>query len=188
MRAVIRRFNAFLSRRLKIFPFCDAEDCLVRLQITKASHRVGLLGGIVEEGEPVLAIHLWNEHVPKMTAEGSDLAWAALTGRLFVQSLHAAGKHIRENINLDGIRAVCGATAVFSPFHPSGAVELMQRLGFTVLPYRSPLGRFGEFWENFYSWWIIWVYNPAGLRGRRFWDLRRSEIWMPIEEFLRRYG
>jgi hypothetical protein len=188
VRAVIRRFDLCLSRALKIFRFTDAEDCLLRLQITTARNQVHLPRHCVQAGETVLAIHLWNEHVPPLARGGSDLAWAARTGRLFLQSLHAAGKYVCGHPELAGLPAVCGATAVFSPFQRSGGSELMRRLGFTVLPYRGPLGRFGEFWENFYSWWIIWAYNPAGLRRRRFGDLRRAEIWMPMDEFISRYG
>jgi hypothetical protein len=188
VRAVIRRFDGYLSRTEKIFTFTDAENCLLRLQIARAPYRVEFAGQSVEAGEAVLAIHLWNEHIPKLAPEGSDLAWAAQTGRLFVQSLHAAGEYVRGNSGLARLRAVRGITALFSPFQRSGGVELMQRLGFTVLPYLNPLGRFGEFWENFYSWWVIWAYNPTSLRGRRFMDQRRSEIWMSMDEFLRRYG
>jgi len=64
----------------------------------------------------------------------------------------------------------------------------MQRLGFTVTPYRSPLGRFGEFWENLYAYGLIWAYNPASVHQRQLLGLHRTEMWMPADEFLRRYG
>jgi len=65
---------------------------------------------------------------------------------------------------------------------------MLQRLGFTVIPYHRSLGAFGEFWENFYTWMLMWTYNPGSLRYRGLWGLRRAEIWMSAEEFLRRYG
>ena len=64
----------------------------------------------------------------------------------------------------------------------------MQRLGFAVRPHHSALGRFGEFWENFYTWWVMWTYNPRSLDGRRLIRLERMEIWIQAENFLRRYG
>jgi hypothetical protein len=57
-----------------------------------------------------------------------------------------------------------------------------------VLPYHRPLGKFGEFWENFFSWWLMWTYNDASLHSREFWRLQRTEIWMTADEFIRRYG
>ena len=160
----------------------------MRLQITKASHQVHLSGHVIATGEPVLAIHLWNEHLPVQPPTGSDLAWATRFGRMFVKSLHILGGYLREHPELSHLHAVYGATALFSPFTRSGGQELMVRWGFTVLPYHSPLGRFGEFWENFYSWWVIWAYNPPSMRQHRMSGLRRSEVWILTEEFLRRYG
>jgi len=64
----------------------------------------------------------------------------------------------------------------------------MQRLGFMVLPYYRPFGAFGEFWENFYSWVLIWTYNPASMHNHHFLASRRAEIWMLADEFMKRYG
>ena len=188
MRALILRFDSWLSRREGIFEFTRAQDCLLRLQIARASRRTVFSEADIGAGEGVLAIHLWNDHIPPLPSGMWDLAWAARTGHLFVRSLHAAGEYVRGRPDLARLRAVRGTTAIFSPFDPAGGAKLMRRLGFAVLPYASPLGRFGEFWENFYSWWIIWAYNPAALRGRGWLDLRRSDLWMPMGEFLRRYG
>jgi hypothetical protein len=67
-------------------------------------------------------------------------------------------------------------------------MQMMQRLGFIMLPYHRPLGRFGEFWENLFSWWLMWAYNDSSLLRRSFWRLQRTEMWMTREEFLRRFA
>ncbi len=64
----------------------------------------------------------------------------------------------------------------------------MQSFGFTVLPYHNPLGKFGEFWENLFSWWLMYAFNTASMDTRKFWQLERTEIWMDRDEFIRRYG
>jgi len=61
-------------------------------------------------------------------------------------------------------------------------------LGFTVLPYYRPMGRFGEFWENLFSWWLMWTFNTSSLYSRKFWYLQRTEIWMTRDDFLQRFG
>ncbi len=188
MRALIRRLDALLRRACGVFEFCDNENCLLRLQITQASHTLHLDSQVVETGEPVLAIHLWNKHIPPLPPAGPDLAWATRTRRLFIRSLRAVASQMRHDPSLDGVRAVGGATALFAPGKRAGGAHLMQRLGFKVMPYHRPLGCFGEFWENFYSWWIAWTFNTASLRQRRLIHLHRSEVWMPAEEFLSRYG
>ena len=136
----------------------------------------------------MVGLHLWNEHLPLVPPEGADLACATRTARLWAHSLRLAARHVQKDPRLADARAIVGATALLDPDGQAGSVKLMQRLGFTVLPYHSPLGRFGEFWENFYSWWILWTYNPASLRHRRLFHLHRAEIWMAKDEFLSRYG
>jgi hypothetical protein len=57
-----------------------------------------------------------------------------------------------------------------------------------VFPYRGPLARFGEFWENLYTWGLMWTFNAASLRHRSLLRLRRAEVWMSAAELLARYG
>ncbi len=66
--------------------------------------------------------------------------------------------------------------------------RLLQRLGFTILPYHGSTGSFGEFWENFYTWLLIWTYNPASLRSHPLLGLQRNELWTTKARFLQRFG
>jgi hypothetical protein len=103
-------------------------------------------------------------------------------------SYRAAARWLADQPRMADVRAVGGVTALIAPDGGGGSVRLMQRLGFEVLPYRNPLGRFGEFWENLYTWWLMWAYNAASLRHRRLLRLRRTEFWMSARAFLERYG
>ncbi len=188
MRALIRRFDALLSRAYGIFEFCDDGNCVLRLQIAETRRTLRFAGQEVCVGEPVLLLHLWNEHVPPLPQGGPDLAWAAQMRRLFIQSLRAVAVQMRQDPRLARVRAVGGSTTILSPDSHSGGRRFMQRLGFTVLPYHSPMGRFGEFWENFYAWWLMWTFNVASLRHRKLLYLHRTEIWMLADEFVSRYG
>ena len=76
---------------------------------------------------------------------------------------------------------------LFAAGDGSSGERLFTRLGFTVFPYQSPLGRFGEFWENFYTWALMWAYNAVSLRQRQLLALDRTESWITSGEFLRRY-
>jgi hypothetical protein len=188
MRAVIRRFDAFLRWAYGVFEFTDDADCVLRLQLTKAHRTLDLPGRIIHPGEPVLGLHLWNEHLPPLPRDGPDLAWAIRMQRIFVRSLHAVAEQMTRDVRLSAVRAVGGVTVLLSPAGHPGGVRLMERLGFAVVPYHSPLGRFGEFWENFYAWWIMWTFNAVSLRYRQLVHLQRLEVWMSADEFLSRYG
>jgi hypothetical protein len=188
MRALIRHFDTLVRRANGVLEFCDDEECLLRLQVARAPRTLHLEGQVVEAGEPVLILHLWNEHIPPLPQTGPDLAWAVRGYRMFIRSLCAVARQMQNDPRLAGVRAVGGVTVLFGPAGNSDKASLVQRLGFSVMPYHGPLGRFGEFWENFYSWWIMWTFNAASLQHRRLVHLRRVEIWMPVERFLNHYG
>jgi hypothetical protein len=71
---------------------------------------------------------------------------------------------------------------------PHAAARRRPCPGFVVRPYRNRFGRFGEFWENLYTWFIMWTFNAASLHGRRVLGLRRMEMWMTAEDFVQRFG
>jgi hypothetical protein len=188
MRTLMRRFDAFMLRALGIFEFSDDPECVLRLQITQSPRTLHLDGYMVNAGEPVLELHLWNEHIPPLPPSGPDLAWATLVRRLLIRSFRAVGEQFSCDPRLADVRAVGGVMSWLSiKGHPAGEL-LLRRLGFTVMPSHNPLGRFGEFWENLYAWLIMWTFNAASLRGRQLLNMRRAEMWMPVEDFLSRYG
>jgi hypothetical protein len=188
VRFLVHGLDALLRRAYGVFEFCQEPDCLLRLQVGRAPRSLILEGQVVQAGEPVLLLHLWNEHLPRLPRSGPDLAWAKAAQRAFLRSLQAVAVYLQSQPELEHIAAVGGVTALLFTAGRDGGSRLMERLGFTVLPYRGPLGRFGEFWENFYSWMLIWAYNPAGLRYRPLFKLRRAEIWMLKADFIRRFG
>lgn len=188
MRALIRLLDAAVRRARGVFTFCEQEDCLLRLQLSRAGHELRFSDSRVPPGAPVLELHLWNEHVPPLPHSGPDLAWAIRLKRMFVSSLRAVGEQMRRDQQLASVRAVGGVTSLLSLDGNSSGAVVFQHLGFTVSPYHHPLGQFGAFWNNLYGWWLMWTFNPISLRSRRFSDLQRVEIWMTAEEFLHRYG
>jgi YkoP domain len=191
MRCVIRRFDAFLRRCYGVedlFPEQSDLVCILRVRLTHAARAVALPDGRIPVGAPVLELHLWNERIPRIPPGGPDLAWARRTQRLFVDSLREVARRLRSDSRLAGVQAVTGATVLI--FSPDGLDRnrLMKRLGFAVFPVRNPLGRFGRFWENAYTWAIMWTYNPASLRLRRFRQMRRDEFWMTRSKFVEGFG
>ena len=170
-----------------MFEFCDDPDCLWRLRLTRLSQPVCLPDGQVPAGAPVIELHLWNEHVPPIPPQGPNLAWAMRSACMLIESTHALGRHMRRDARLADVQAVGAVTMLIFPGDQSGGEKMISRLGFSLFPHRAALGRFGEFWENFYAWWLMWTYNAASLRRRQLWHLRRAEMWMSASEFLRRY-
>ena len=186
LRLVIRNFDAWLCHTQGVFEFCQSPECLLRLQLTQAPHNLRLPDMTLQAGEPILLLHLWNERLTRIPAQGPDLGWAKPMQRRFLYSLGLVVGYIQQSPKLANVRAVGGVTVLAGPDN-DGGIHLLQRLGFTLIPYHRRLGAFGEFWENFYTWLLTWTYNPGGLRYRGLWGLRRMEIWMSVEEFERRF-
>jgi hypothetical protein len=187
VRALIRHFDAGMRRAQGVFEFCDDETCLFRLQITSTRRDLLLDQVTLPKGSAVLELHLWNEHLLALPPTGPDLAWANRMRCLFMDSLYAVGRHLEIDPRLAKVQAVGGISGLLSTGERSSGERMIRRLGFAVWPYRSRLGGFGIFWENFYSWCLMWAYNPVSLNRRQLLRLRRVEFWMPADEFLQRF-
>lgn len=188
LRAIIRRFDGWLSRVEGVEPFTDDPRCIMRIQAGRAKFDLVLPDGVIPRGADVLLPHLWNERMPRIPAAGPDLAYAAGFQQRIIASLKLIAQHLESAPALRAVQAVGGVTAHISLEHAHGGRAMLQRLGFTILPYHRPFGAFGEFWENFYTWWLMWTYNPASTQHRKLWGLHRTEFWMTKNGFLEKYG
>ncbi len=188
MKQIIRGFDRFLRWALGVFEFCGEDDCLLRVRRTALSRSLTLAGQTYAVGTAMIELHLWNEHLPRLPAAGPDLAWAVRTQRRLVKSFRALARQMPRDPRLADAILVGGVTVLPLAGAHAGGVKLFQQLGFTILPYHNPLGRFGEFWENLYTWGVMWAFNEPTLAGRGLLRLHRSEIWMTAAELLYRYG
>ena len=127
--------------------------------------------------------------MPGMPESGQDLAWAARSWRLFLGSLERLARVVERSPQLAEARALGGSNSLFTlRGGPSSGARLMQKTGFTVVPYYRPWGSIGEWWENTYSWWLFWAYNPGSMKSREYDRLERTEVWMTVSELIRRFG
>jgi len=188
LRGGVRLIDRLLSNSLGVYIFTDEPDCILRIQYTQAAHSVIIGNERILKGEPILGIHVWNERMPKIPAQGATLDWALEFRRRVIFSFREIAKEMRKDPKYEQARALYGASVLFSFSDHIGGIRVLQRLGFTVLPYQRSMGKFGIFWENLFSWWLMWTYNTASMNSRQFFNLQRTEIWMLADEFLRRYG
>lgn len=187
MRTAVRWIDRTLCMHQGVYEYSQDPECILRLQHRSSAHTVAVGAQSVLKGEPVLALHAWNARMPSIPAQGADFTWGLQFRRRLVHSFEIIARLIREDPHYAKIQAVCGNSALFSFSEHLGGVQLMQHLGFIVIPSHRPLGRFGEFWENLFSWWLMWTYNASSLHSRKFWRLQRTEIWMTRNEFLQRF-
>jgi hypothetical protein len=186
--AFVRLIDAILRRASHIQTFSTDRRCILRTSLTTADHEIRLASTAIPEGSPLLLIHFWNERMPAIPPEGADFRWAVDSQKRFIHSLRLLHSWALEQGLLKTVKAIGGATVLISPEVSIAQQRLLEHLGFEVTDYHSGLGSFGEFWENLFTWALMSTYNPGTLHGKRFRDIRRTDIWMPVETFNELYG
>lgn len=187
LRTAIHSFDNWFSLQTHVQIFTDDTQCLGRIRLDRVPHPLVLPDGVIPSGAGALMLHLWNEHSPLIPAQGPDFAWALEVYRRTIYSFRLIARHIQGTPGLQDVRAIGGIHSHIILGSPDGGRIMLEKLGFTILPYHRPLGAFGEFWENFYSWWLMWAYNPESTRRRSMFNLQRTEFWISREVFLKKY-
>ncbi len=179
-RQAIRSFDAFLRWAYRIEEFTQDSECIVRLGPGRCGWTVRLSDGtVLHPGDALLEMHLWNEHLPPIPPEGHTVAWGARLLYLMRRSLDLLAEYVLGEPRLSHIQALHGILPI-----PGGKAlprweRALRHLGFEVV--RPPSGwwhTFAAFWENLYTWAIIWAFNPPSLRRRRFGRMVRCHVWL----------
>ncbi|HLJ64162.1 MAG TPA: hypothetical protein VKT70_08660 [Stellaceae bacterium] len=179
--------DAILRQRMGIHEFTDDPLCLFRLALTASPHPLLLSDGrLIDEGEEILELHLWNEHLPQIPASGPNTAWASLMKRRVRYSFMCVAAHLESERDLDGVGAVTGAPHFASRLGALQMARTAERFGFDIMPTKGTARLHGVV-ESLLAWTLTWAFNPASLRTSN--GLRpRYEIWISRDKFLRCYG
>ena len=186
MRSIIHAIDWLLRECNGVFEFCDDPDCVFRVSIGVSKYPLRVPDGKIPAGTKVLEVHFWNENIPPMAPTGPTLSWAVKFRRMVASSTRLMAGAMKKDPRLAGVQAVGGVTPLVAPGHGSALERIFIRLGFTIKQHQNPRGRFMEFWEEVYAWFLMWAFangNHPNLRG-----LRRSDFWMSTDDFLRLYG
>jgi len=98
-------------------------------------------------------------------------------------------QYLQTEESLKDVDSIGGVTShvLFSGPNNSGS-SMLRRLGFTLSPFPHPLKKFGLIFENFYTWVLMWTFNPATLQSHNLFKMQRIEGWIGTADFLERYG
>ncbi len=184
----IRFLDRLLRRAYGIYEFWSAPDCIFRVSVSEADRRIELPGLTLEKGARLVELHFWNEHMPRLPEGGPTVSWAKQLLRQVDRSFREVAKRAASDARLAGAQAIGGVMIAFEDEAGFGAVAVLERLGFRVAPYRNPHGELAEFWSRLYSWVLLRAYQRHSLRGRRVSQLHRVDLWMPMADFMSRYG
>lgn len=150
-----------------VYEYSGDPFCVFRIQRAQAEADVLLKDGTrIAAGDPVLNLHLWNEHVPPMGSDGATVAWARESMRRVDRSLRDLARHLKWTRTLDDIVALRGdmrlgtaqqqmaRLAAHYGFEPAGvnSIDLSSR---TVQ----------RFAENVFIFLLVMATNPVALRA-----------------------
>jgi hypothetical protein len=145
LRQVIRGVDARLRRSIGIVEFDRSADALVRIAVGHAEREIRLSDGTrLRPGEPVLELHLWNEHLQRLPPEGPTLRWAVATRRQVARSLTRLAAYVLAAPELDGVKALCIKPAFASRTLARDLGWLVAKHGFESVAERGkPAARYG---------------------------------------------
>jgi hypothetical protein len=149
MQAAVFSLDRWLCRRQGIYEFSNDPKCLFRVQCVRLDAPVELTDGTrVPAGGRVLALHLWNEHVPRMGRRGPTLAWACRTDRAMRRSLRELTAYLATQPDLGDIAAICADMRFNGSSQAGRPGRLLGHYGFEAIPgdndRRGVLHRIGD--------------------------------------------
>lgn len=181
--------DRWLCRRFGIYEYSSRGDCLFRAELGRAEQTVRLSDGVrVRIGDPLLELHLWNEHVPPMGRRPS-VAWGRRTARVMDASLRELARYLSQSPEARSVVALRAQMRLRTDRQSAQLASIFRRFGFEAVP-QSPAERPGplrQFGENFLVALLMLAANPISLRSGL---LRRNcaRVIISREAFLRRFG
>jgi hypothetical protein len=169
---VIFALDRWLRQRQAIYEYTCNPTCLFRIQRGCATERLLLADGTeICSHDPVLNIHLWNEHMPVMGDRGPTLAWARELSCGLDTSLRELALHLGRRPDLKDIRALRADMRLSSSKQMRQLARISGRYGFErLVTYEvRPWACLREFGENILLLLLVLATNPVALRSAAFW-------------------
>lgn len=189
-RAGVRAIDLALQRHYRLFLFSEAPACILRLTPTVSARAVTLRDGTgVARGEPILELHLWNERLPALPRNGATLTWGVTFVRRTRYSLRLLADYLVREPQFIQIRALHAELGFLELDQFPEMHRLVEHLGFEFVVGEAPGWRVWRyaFWQNVFSWWLMWTFNPASLAGKHFGKMARGELWLSRAVLIQKY-
>ena len=159
--------DRWLQRWHGVYEFSAHRDCLFRAERCLAEESLLLSDGVcVRPGDPLLKVHLWNEHMPAMGQDGPTIAWARRASRSLDTSLRELARHVAQCGDLDALVAVCADMRLAPTKQSAQLARIVARYGFEAAK-DSRAGRPGLLrliGENLLMMLLVLATNPIAFR------------------------
>jgi hypothetical protein len=184
--SVVKGVDYLLRQRQGICDFTDDPDCVFRTSVTKSAEALRLSDGtVVGEGDPVIELHFWNEHLPPMPPHGPSPGWARKFARQTAKSLFLLESYLDQHSAFDDVAAVSGLVPFGSRLGEAQVIRTCKRFGFELVE-PEPDGRMHMVFDSMLLWGLGWAFNRPALRGKGLLRHRYS-LWISRATLHARY-
>lgn len=160
--------DRWLRRWHGVYEFTAHRDCLFRAERCLAEETLLLSDGVrVRRGDPLLRVHLWNEHMPAMGQRGPTVAWARRASRAVDASLRELARHVMQCEEIEAVVAVCADMRLGTSKQSAQLARIVSRYGFETAK-DSRVGRPGLMrliGENLLMMLLVLATNPIAFRA-----------------------
>jgi hypothetical protein len=160
--------DRWLRRWHGVYEFTAHRDCLFRAERCLAEENLLLSDGVrVRRGDPLLKIHLWNEHMPAMGQDGPTIAWARRASRAIDTSLRELARHLAQCSELDEVVAICADMRLATAKQSAQLARIIYRYGFEAAkdPRVGRPGLLRFIGENILMVLLVLATNPIAFRA-----------------------
>jgi hypothetical protein len=149
-------------------------------------------GTRIHRGDPILKLHLWNEHMPSMGDRGPSVAWGRQVSRSMDRSLAELAGYLGQQSHLSDVKAICADMCLGTAARRAQLARIVGHFGFeAALPGLGRVGPLERVAQNIMMFLLVLVTNPSTLRGeillrthQRIFLSRRSLLHRYAEERL----
>lgn len=184
--SVVKGVDSLLRHHQGIRDFTDDPDCVFRTSVAKSHETLRLSDGtVIAEGDPLVELHFWNEHLPPMPPHGPTPGWARKFARQTAKSLFLLERHLEADPAYDDVPAVTGLSPFGSRLGEAQVVRTCKRFGFELVE-PEPDGRMHMVLDSMLLWGLGWAFNRPALRGKGLLRHRYS-LWISRAALHARY-
>jgi len=174
---VVRSVDSLLRQRQGIRDFTDDAECLFRISLARLPGNLSLSDGTaIGEGDPVIELHLWNEHLPAMPDAGPSPAWAVRLARQTAKSLFLLDHYLEREPALDEVAGLFGLPPFGSRIGEVQMARTGKRFGFELLDGGQD-GTVHMVFDSMLLWGLGWTFNRPALRSKT-WLRHRYRLWI----------
>jgi hypothetical protein len=180
--------DRWLRRRQGVYEYSTSALCLFRLNRGEAEQALTLTDGIrVGPGDPILNLHLWNEHMPPMPPEGPTVGWARQTHRAVDASLRELARWLARQADHADIAALQADMRLGTVAQSQQLVRIAGRYGFESAVFPTESGSLRQFGENILIYLLVLAANPVAIRTDVLWR-DHALVYLSRAALERRYG